>query len=92
MNSHINEIQTTPLYWDCECKEKYIHHFTEPTCTTCKAERIESPDSRLNEIGVDEILYPHTPERNAYILRELLDYICEEQLKSFVQKIVSEAK
>jgi len=83
-------IQTTQLFWDCECNERYIHHFTDDACNNCGCERNESPDSRLNEIGIEDILHPHTPERNAHILQKLIDFVSEEQLTMFVQKIISE--
>ena len=83
-------IETTPLFWDCECNDNYVHHYTEQACSSCGCERNESPDSRLNEIGIDDILHPHTPERNAHILQKLIDFISEEQMTMFVQKIISE--
>jgi len=89
-SNSICEFQTTQLFWDCECNENYIHHCTDKVCNNCGCEQNESPDSRLNEIGIDEILYPHTPERNAYILQKLIDFISDEQLTIFVQKIISE--
>ncbi len=89
-NTNIVEVQTTQLFWDCECKENYIHHFTQRTCMTCKSAQTESPDSRLNEIGIDDILFPHTPERNAHILQKLIDFISDEQLTMFIHKIISE--
>ena len=87
-----NQIETTPFYWDCECCENYIHHCTEKICKSCNAEWEYQPDSRIDEIVLDDILYPHTPERNAFILKELSNHIGEDQMKTFVRKIVSEDK
>ena len=43
-------IITTPLYWDCECKEHYIHSKEETECTRCKCVYDEQPDSHENEV------------------------------------------
>jgi hypothetical protein len=90
MKNSITDVQTTPLFWDCECKENYIHNCNDAVCNNCGCKRDDSPDSRPNEIGIDQILYPHTPERNTYILQKLIDYTSDKQLKMFVQKIISE--
>ena len=42
---------TDPNYWDCECKERYIHPKTLIYCPRCKAYRDDSPDSRVIEIN-----------------------------------------
>lgn len=41
---------TTPIFWDCECYEDYIHPASEAECFACMATRDESPDSRVDEI------------------------------------------
>lgn len=41
---------TTILFWDCECKEGYIHPLTQDECPACCAKRIDQPPSRINEI------------------------------------------
>ena len=43
-------IETTILYWDCECDKHYIHPRSHKTCVHCKAVRDEQPDSRVNEV------------------------------------------
>ena len=46
----IENPETTPEYWDCECEEEYIHPAGQPCCTKCGAVREDCPDSRLAEI------------------------------------------
>jgi len=41
---------TTPLFWDCECEQEYIHPAFVESCPACGANRAEQPDSRLEEI------------------------------------------
>lgn len=41
---------TTPLYWDCECEEDYIHPKTESKCPVCGHFAEEQPDSRKVEV------------------------------------------
>jgi hypothetical protein len=43
-------IQTTPLYWDCECKTNFIHPKNKNKCKKCGAQKRNQPDSRLNEV------------------------------------------
>lgn len=43
-------IQTISTYWDCECRENYIHHKNLNRCRLCGALRLESPDSRVDEV------------------------------------------
>ena len=46
----INEIETTERYWDCECKDDFIHPKTQTCCNICGAIAEEHPDSRINEV------------------------------------------
>jgi len=42
---------TDPEYWDCECRDKYIHHKSRlKKCGRCNTSHDEQPDSRVNEI------------------------------------------
>ena len=43
-------VLTTSEYWDCECKDHYIHSFDQPCCTRCNSIREEQPNSRIDEI------------------------------------------
>ena len=43
---------TTREYWDCECKESYIHPKTENICVKCWARKDSHPDARLREVVV----------------------------------------
>jgi len=46
-----SDIETTPDYWDCECKDHYIHKKTDRLeCSVCGATQDEQPDSRVEEI------------------------------------------
>jgi len=41
---------TTPDFWDCECKDDYIHPKTMSSCPECLADSDNSPDSRVEEV------------------------------------------
>jgi hypothetical protein len=41
---------TTSIFWDCNCREDYIHPDTHNTCPACGAKREECPDSRVSEV------------------------------------------
>lgn len=59
----IENPETTPEYWDCECEEEYIHLAGQPCCTKCGAVREDCPDSRLAEIK-PENMYRGKDENN----------------------------
>lgn len=44
------DIDLTPDYWDCECRENYIHKRAEARCDICWAVRNEQPDARVDEV------------------------------------------
>jgi hypothetical protein len=50
MPKPFSDFYTTPLFWDCECMEDYIHPASESRCLRCGAARDESPDSRVREV------------------------------------------
>jgi hypothetical protein len=41
---------TTSEFWDCECKEDYIHPASQTYCIHCRAHRDDMPDSRVDEV------------------------------------------
>lgn len=41
---------TDDNYWDCNCKENYIHSKEFVYCPKCNSAPFELPDSRVNEI------------------------------------------
>ncbi len=45
-----DKFYTTPLFWDCECEEDYIHTCLEEACPVCKATQEESPNARVDEV------------------------------------------
>jgi len=46
-----NKIITDPNYWDCECRDKYIHLKARlQKCKRCSTRHQDQPDSRINEI------------------------------------------
>ena len=45
------EIETNPLFWDCECPENYIHPATRAACERCCAQREEQPEARVSELA-----------------------------------------
>jgi len=50
INAVLDEVETTDLYWDCECKENYIHKKEEFYCILCDSYASDQPDSRVNEV------------------------------------------
>lgn len=46
----MGEVQLHPGFWDCECKEGYVHHNGVPACFLCNTEREEQPHSRADEV------------------------------------------
>ncbi len=45
-----NDVETTEKYWDCECKDNFIHPKIQNQCGICGALAEEQPDSRINEV------------------------------------------
>ena len=44
-------VKTDPKYWDCECKDNYIHLKANTlSCSVCRMTEDECSDSRPNEI------------------------------------------
>ncbi|MBI5943672.1 MAG: hypothetical protein HY864_04830 [Chloroflexi bacterium] len=41
---------TTPLFWDCECEEGYIHSCLDEGCSVCGVTQDESPNARVDEV------------------------------------------
>jgi hypothetical protein len=41
---------TTPLFWDCECEEDFIHPASESGCPRCGSQRERAPDARVDEV------------------------------------------
>ena len=46
----IGDITVDHDYWDCGCKERYIHHWSALFCPKCGSIQAEQPNSRINEI------------------------------------------
>jgi len=47
----MGEIKTDSMYWDCDCKDHYIHYKSNGNyCKKCKTYADDQPDSRVNEI------------------------------------------
>jgi len=43
-------METDPRFWDCECKDNYIHPKDEPMCQVCGKHQDEQPDSIVVEV------------------------------------------
>lgn len=43
-------IYTTEHFWDCECKDNYMHPSIIMWCFKCGAKRNEQPDSHIEEV------------------------------------------
>lgn len=55
------DVETTPAYWDCECKERYIHKKSDRlSCPVCGSNESDSPDSRRREI-LELNMFPPCP-------------------------------
>lgn len=53
INSHLEnhgDFNLDLRYWDCECKENYIHSIGESICTICDSLQSDCPNSRENEV------------------------------------------
>ena len=59
---------TTMLFWDCECREDYIHPRDMLMCEKCGYFKDECPDSRINEIRAAGIHLPWAAPEFAYSL------------------------
>lgn len=44
------DFDLTPDFWDCECKDDFIHPKKQSLCDRCGAVADEQPDSRVNEV------------------------------------------
>lgn len=58
MKYYKSEPVTNPNYWDCECREKFIHRREQDYCPRCGAWREDQPDSRVNEIVIKDCHWP----------------------------------
>lgn len=47
---HTGDIILNLDYWDCECKNNFIHPISHQRCNVCGSEQEESPSSRENEV------------------------------------------
>lgn len=56
-----NEIVTNDLYWDCECDAHYIHPKSDWNCPRCGVDQTDMPDSRVDEITIENIAPDPTP-------------------------------
>lgn len=45
-----DDVQTTPYFWDCECKDKFIRPKSVDMCIACGAASGNQPDSRVSEV------------------------------------------
>ena len=47
----VGDIVLNQSFWDCECKENYIHKKSNSLeCSVCGMDEENSPDSRENEV------------------------------------------
>ena len=49
-DDNIADITLTDQFWDCECKDNYIHEQDVEECSKCEAHRDEQPQSRFEEV------------------------------------------
>jgi hypothetical protein len=78
-------IETTPLFWDCECAEEYIHPATQDECEHCHAEKESSPDARVSE--VERLLAPSrcTPQESQDAINLMAKYFTPNITAYFTQ-------
>lgn len=43
-------VETTDLFWDCECEKNYIHLKSRNFCVHCGCHQKDQPDSRVSEV------------------------------------------
>ena len=66
---------TTPLFWDFECEEGYIHSCIEDDCPVCKVTQEESPNARVDEV----LCYSSTLNNKLIVALEMIcDHVCPE--------------
>ncbi len=70
-----DKFYTTPLFWDCECEEYYIHSCLEEACPVCNATQEESPNARVDEVFRNSSGLHHTL---IAVLEVICDDICPE--------------
>ena len=66
---------TTPLFWDCECEESYIHSCLDEDCPVCEVTQEESPD-----VCVDEVFgcFSDLNSKLIAVLELLCDRVCPD--------------
>ena len=47
---HVGNIILNLDYWDCDCKNNFIHPISQQRCGICGSGQEESPSSRENEV------------------------------------------
>ncbi len=66
---------TTPLFWDCECDEGYIHSCLEDDCPVCNVTQEESPNARVDEV----LCYSSTLNTPLVAALEMIcEHVCPE--------------
>jgi len=61
----MSKVVTNDDYWDCECKEEYIHARSKGNyCPRCGRFEQEQPDSRENELGM------YRPEKDRAVFKD----------------------
>ena len=50
---YIGNIALNLEYWDCECKNNYIHPINQNKCSTCNSIQNDCPSSRENEVELN---------------------------------------
>jgi len=72
-------VQTNPDYWDCECRENYIHRKTIPDCMICGARQEDQPDSLEEEVQAFlKNASGRAPEVSIQILNELAEALSRD--------------
>ena len=47
---HVGDIILNLDYWDCECKNNFVHPISQQRCDICGSDQEECPSSRENEV------------------------------------------
>ena len=71
---------TTPLFWDCECEQSYIHPCTEERCAVCDRLHEDAPDARVEEV-LNEKYGSGLPKGMVEALEELAFEVCPELIQ-----------
>lgn len=82
LKANKDQVNTTDLFWDCECKEHYVHPKTQKICLRCFTNCDDQPDSRTDEAARYGLL----------VCAPIGVYIAESRCAYFLSELVKDSK